>query len=129
MRKFTIALLIAATAAPSLAQTPAWEPNWTGNGPPPQVQQAPPPPPPPQEQQAQAYNTTEDGVQYWQGNDGRYYCKKRDGTVGLLAGAALGALLGRAIDTHGERATGTILGAIAGAVIGNKLAKGPTRCN
>ncbi|MEY4054870.1 MAG: hypothetical protein RL519_205, partial [Pseudomonadota bacterium] len=62
------------------------------------------------------------------GQDGRYYCRRGDGTVGLLAGAAVGALLGRAIDTRGERATGTILGAAAGAFIGNEIARGPTRC-
>ncbi|WP_374279939.1 glycine zipper 2TM domain-containing protein [Novosphingobium sp.] len=75
------------------------------------------------------YRTTDNGVRYWKGNDGRYYCRRSDGTVGLLAGAALGALIGRAIDTKGERATGTILGAAAGALVGNELAKGPTRCD
>lgn len=74
------------------------------------------------------YRRTDNGINYWQGSDGRYYCRRGDGTVGLLVGAALGALIGRAIDTHGERATGTILGAAAGALIGNELAKGPTRC-
>lgn len=69
-----------------------------------------------------------DGVRYWKGRDGRYYCRRGDGTVGLLAGAALGALLGRAIDTRGERATGTILGAAAGALVGRELARGRTRC-
>lgn len=75
-----------------------------------------------------AYRRTDNGIRYWQGNDGRYYCKRGDGTVGLLVGAALGALVGRAVDTRGERATGTILGAAAGALIGNEIAKGPTRC-
>jgi hypothetical protein len=32
-----------------------------------------------------------------------------NGTTGLIVGAAGGALVGRAIDTRGERATGTIL--------------------
>ena len=64
----------------------------------------------------------------WRGDDGRYYCRRSDGTVGLLAGAALGAILGREVDTRGERATGTILGAAAGAFIGNELAKGRSRC-
>jgi hypothetical protein len=75
-----------------------------------------------------AYRRTDNGIRYWQGGDGRYYCRKGDGTVGLLVGAALGALVGRAIDTRGERTTGTVLGAAAGALIGNELAKGPTRC-
>jgi len=57
----------------------------------------------------------------WRGNDGRTYCRKSDGTVGTIIGAAGGALVGRAIDTHGERTTGTILGAVAGGVIGNSI--------
>lgn len=65
----------------------------------------------------------ENGVQYWQGNDGRYYCKRSNGTVGLLVGGAAGALIGRAIDTRGERATGTILGAAAGALLGREVQK------
>lgn len=59
----------------------------------------------------------------WKGRDGRTYCRKSDGTVGLIAGAAGGALVGRAIDTRGERATGTILGAAAGALIGREVAR------
>lgn len=58
----------------------------------------------------------------WRGKDGRMYCRKSDGTVGLVVGAAGGALVGRAVDTRGERATGTILGAAAGALIGRELA-------
>lgn len=58
----------------------------------------------------------------WRGSDGRTYCRKSDGTVGLIVGGAAGALLGRAVDTRGERTTGTILGAAAGALIGKSLA-------
>jgi uncharacterized protein YcfJ len=59
----------------------------------------------------------------WRGKDGRTYCRKKDGTVGLVIGAAGGALVGRAIDTRGERATGTILGAAAGALLGREVAR------
>ncbi|PLK27821.1 hypothetical protein C0V78_05655 [Novosphingobium sp. TH158] len=75
-----------------------------------------------------AYRTTDNGIRYWQGSDGRYYCKRGNGTTGLLIGAALGALVGRAIDTRGERVTGTVLGGVAGAVIGREIDRGPTRC-
>ena len=61
------------------------------------------------------------GVNYWRGDDGRYYCKRSNGTVGLLVGGAAGALIGRAIDTRGERATGTIIGAAAGALLGREV--------
>lgn len=59
----------------------------------------------------------------WRGDDGRLYCRKSDGTVGLVVGAAGGALIGRAIDTRGERTTGTILGAAGGALLGREIAK------
>lgn len=73
------------------------------------------------------YSTTENGVQYWRGEDGRYYCKRSNGTVGLLVGGAAGALVGRAIDTRGSRATGTIVGAAAGALIGREIQKSRAR--
>lgn len=76
----------------------------------------------------QKYYRTDNGIRYWRGDDGRYYCKRSNGTTGLLVGAAVGALAGRAIDTRGERATGTIVGAAAGALIGRELDRGPTRC-
>ena len=71
--------------------------------------------------QAQRYYTTDNGIRYWNGEDGRRYCKKSNGTVGLIVGGAAGALVGRAVDTRGERATGTILGAAAGALLGREV--------
>jgi hypothetical protein len=64
----------------------------------------------------------------WQDSHGRYRCKRPDGTVGLIVGAAGGALIGRAIDTKGERATGTIIGAAAGALIGRKIDRSRVKC-
>jgi outer membrane lipoprotein SlyB len=55
------------------------------------------------------------------------HCRRPDGTTGLIVGAAAGALVGRAIDTHGERATGTIVGAVAGALAGRAIERG-NRC-
>ena len=72
-------------------------------------------------QTGRRYQTTDNGVRYWRGTDGRYYCKKGNGTTGLLIGGAAGALVGRAIDTNGSRATGTILGAAAGALVGREI--------
>ncbi len=63
----------------------------------------------------------------WRGRDGRMYCRKSDGTTGLVIGAAGGALLGRAIDSEGDRATGTIVGAAAGALLGKSIDSG-RRC-
>ena len=64
----------------------------------------------------------------WQDSNGRYSCKRPDGTVGLIVGGAGGALIGRAIDTKGERATGTIIGAAAGALIGRKIDRSRVKC-
>ena len=64
----------------------------------------------------------------WRDSHGRLRCKRPNGTTGLIIGAAGGALVGRAIDTHGERATGTILGAAAGALIGRSVERSQMRC-
>ncbi|SEJ63717.1 Glycine zipper 2TM domain-containing protein [Sphingobium sp. AP50] len=57
----------------------------------------------------------------WRGRDGRTYCRKSNGTTGLIVGGVGGALVGRAIDTRGDRATGTILGAAGGALLGKSI--------
>lgn len=57
----------------------------------------------------------------WRGRDGRTYCRKSNGTTGLIVGGVGGALVGRAIDTRGDRTTGTLLGAAAGALIGKSV--------
>ncbi len=57
----------------------------------------------------------------WRDSRGRLRCKKKNGTTGLIVGAAGGALVGRAIDNNGSRATGTILGAAAGALLGREI--------
>ncbi|HKR24456.1 MAG TPA: glycine zipper 2TM domain-containing protein [Allosphingosinicella sp.] len=64
----------------------------------------------------------------WRGNDGRMYCRKRDGTTGLIVGAVAGALVGRAIDGGRNRATGTIVGGAAGALIGREVERSSNRC-
>jgi outer membrane lipoprotein SlyB len=63
----------------------------------------------------------------WRGKDGRMYCRRKNGTTGLVVGAAVGALAGRAVDTRGDRATGTIIGAAGGALLGREIDKG-RRC-
>jgi hypothetical protein len=63
----------------------------------------------------------------WRGNDGRTYCRKKNGTTGLIIGGAAGALLGREVDGGRDRTLGTVLGAAAGALIGRELDNG-VRC-
>lgn len=57
----------------------------------------------------------------WRGKDGRMYCRRTDGTTGLVIGAVGGALVGRAIDTRGDRTLGTLGGAAAGALLGREI--------
>ncbi|MEL7446221.1 MAG: glycine zipper 2TM domain-containing protein [Pseudomonadota bacterium] len=64
----------------------------------------------------------------WRGRDGNYYCRRDNGTTGLVIGAGVGALLGRTIDTRGDRTVGTLLGGALGAVIGREIDRGELRC-
>jgi len=68
------------------------------------------------------------GDKIWRGKDGRYYCKRDNGTTGLIIGAAGGALVGRAVDTRGDRTVGTLVGAVAGGLLGREIDRGEARC-
>jgi hypothetical protein len=57
----------------------------------------------------------------YRGTDGRYYCKRSDGTTGLIVGAVGGGILGNVIDGGHSRAVGTILGGVLGAVAGQAI--------
>ena len=63
--------------------------------------------------------TTNDEV--YRGSDGRYYCKRTDGTTGLVIGGAGGALLGNVIDGGRSRVAGTLIGGALGALIGKSV--------
>jgi glycine zipper 2TM protein len=78
---------------------------------------------------AHQYHYTGNHIRYWRGNDGRYYCHRSNGTTGLIVGAAGGALVGRAIDSHGSRTTGTVLGAAIGGLLGRQIQRGQVRCH
>lgn len=64
----------------------------------------------------------------WRGDDGRNYCRRRDGTTGLIIGAAAGGLAGREIAGRGDRTLGAILGAAGGALLGREIDRGSYRC-
>lgn len=63
----------------------------------------------------------------WRGKDGRMYCRRTDGTTGLIIGGVGGALLGRTIDTSGDRTLGTLGGAAAGALLGREVDRAGSR--
>ena len=73
--------------------------------------------------------TAADAAKYrtWRGKDGRIYCRRPNGTTGLLIGGAAGALVGRALDGGRNHATGTILGAAGGALLGRHIERSNAR--
>lgn len=109
-----------------------------GNYPPPRGDYPPPPPPPPGGGY-QPYETDYDAARYYRdgpgyqertlsandqvykGSDGRMYCKRSDGTTGLIIGAAGGGILGNLIDGGRHRTAGTLLGAAVGALAGKAI--------
>ena len=64
----------------------------------------------------------------YRGRDGRYYCRRSDGTTGLIVGGLAGAALGNAIAPGDSETLGTVLGAIAGALIGREVDHDNVRC-
>lgn len=61
----------------------------------------------------------------YRGRDGRYYCRRNDGTTGLIVGGIAGGALGAAF-TSGT--LGTLLGAAAGAAVGNSIDRNNVKC-
>jgi len=61
----------------------------------------------------------------WRGSDGRYYCRRSNGTTGLVLGAAAGALGGgRELDGGRDRTLGTV----GGGLLGREIDRGSLRC-
>jgi hypothetical protein len=61
----------------------------------------------------------------YRGRDGHYYCKRNDGTTGLVVGALAGGALGNAI---GGSTLSTVLGAAGGGILGREIDKGQVKC-
>jgi len=57
----------------------------------------------------------------WRGRDGRIYCRRSNGTTGLIVGGAAGALIGREIAGRGDRTIGAVVGGAAGALVGREV--------
>jgi hypothetical protein len=62
------------------------------------------------------------------GQDGRYYCRRSDGTTGLIVGGIAGGALGAAISPGGSGLLGALLGGAAGAAVGNSVDRNNVRC-
>ncbi len=64
----------------------------------------------------------------YRGGDGRYYCRRNDGTTGLLIGALGGGVLGNAIAPRGSKTLGAVLGALGGGIGGRAIDRGGVSC-
>jgi len=64
----------------------------------------------------------------WRGRDGRYYCKRDNGTTGLVIGAAAGGLLGHEVAGRGDKTLGAIIGAVGGGLLGRSIDRGDVKC-
>jgi hypothetical protein len=62
--------------------------------------------------------------QTWVGEDGRTYCRRSDGTVGTIVGGVAGALLGNAIGGT----VGAVIGGAGGALGGRAIQRSQSDC-
>lgn len=63
--------------------------------------------------------------QIYRGRDGRAYCRRSDGTTGLVVGALGGAALAKLV---GGNTLGTLAGGAGGALIGRQIDRGEVKC-
>jgi hypothetical protein len=64
----------------------------------------------------------------YRGQDNRYYCRRKDGTTGLIIGALGGGVLGNVIAPGGSKTLGSLLGGGLGAVLGNSIDRHNVTC-
>lgn len=64
----------------------------------------------------------------YRGRNGQYYCRRTDGTTGLIVGGVAGGLLGNALANGGSSTLATLLGAGGGALLGRSIDRGNVRC-
>ncbi len=62
------------------------------------------------------------------GSNGRYYCRRSDGTTGLIVGGIGGGVLGNVLSNGRSATLGTLLGAGVGAVLGSAVDRGQVTC-
>jgi hypothetical protein len=64
----------------------------------------------------------------YRGTDDRYYCRRSDGTTGLIVGGVAGGVLGNIIAPGDSKTLGTIIGAAGGAVVGRSIDRNNVTC-
>lgn len=63
----------------------------------------------------------------YRGRDNRYYCRRPDGSTGLIVGGLAGGTLGAIIAPGNSGVLGAIIGGIGGAAIGQSVDRGNGR--
>lgn len=64
----------------------------------------------------------------YRGQDNRYYCRRSDGTTGLIIGGLGGGTLGAALAPGGSETLGALLGGALGAVVGSSIDRNQVTC-
>ena len=64
----------------------------------------------------------------YRGQDGQYYCRRPNGTTGLIIGGIAGAALGSAIAPGNSNTIGAIIGGAGGALAGRAVERNNVRC-
>lgn len=64
----------------------------------------------------------------YRGQDGRYYCRRPDGTTGLILGGIAGGALGNVLAPGQSKTLGTVIGAVAGGLAGRALDRNRVTC-
>lgn len=59
----------------------------------------------------------------WRGKNGKTYCRRSNGTTGLVVGGVTGALVGNSVAGRGDKLLGTVVGGAAGAFGGQAIDK------
>lgn len=62
------------------------------------------------------------------GRDGRYYCRRSDGTTGLIVGGIAGGVLGAVIAPGSSGVLGALIGGTGGAALGKSIDSNNVRC-
>ena len=64
----------------------------------------------------------------YRGNNGRYYCRRSDGTTGLIIGGITGGLAGSLLANGRSNTLGILAGAGVGAALGSTIDRGGVTC-
>jgi len=63
----------------------------------------------------------------YRGQNGNYYCRRNDGTTGLIVGGLAGGVLGNLV-AGDSGLLGTLIGGGGGALLGRSIDRGNVRC-